>query len=306
MLLRLLNPSRRRYRWPIKLVFLAAILVFVHYPDPRLMVRHARHWSDLGALIDPDEPALGPMVAGVERELEERPGILDRPQDVQRVVQRVVYMRIPYEWDWVTWGCVDYIPTVRETVEQGREDCDGRAVVAASVLRKLGYEAHLVTDGSHMWVRTKSGDSMAPMKTASGRTLVTTAEAGIRIDPRAVLGARALLIDWPKNLAYGAAVFPVLRVAIIAAAVLLVLLPRRPRWAWALIGAALVIGGLFAWRQMCADPWNNSLSGAWLGLSLCGLGGLAAARSGSKPMGGDGRSGGEVPKCRQNQSMQSN
>lgn len=303
MLLKLLNPARRRFRWPIKLGVLAAVLLFVHYPDPQLLVRHARHWSNLGAMIEPEEPALGPIVAEVERELAERPGILDHPQDVQRVVQRVVYMRIPYEWDWVTWGCADYLPTVSEVIAQGREDCDGRAVVAASVLRKLGYDAHLVTDGSHMWVRTPSGDSMAPMETASGRTLVSTAEAGIRIDPRAVLGARALLIDWPKNLAYGAAVFPAPRVAIIAAAALLVLLPRRPGWARVVVGAALMIGGLVAWRQLCADPWDNSLRGAWLGLTMCSVGGLIAGRSGRRERPDDGRSGREVPKSGSKQSM---
>jgi hypothetical protein len=295
VLLRLLNPARRRCRWPIKAAFLGAVFLLVLYPDPRLLLRHARHWSNLSAMIEPDEPALQPIVAHVESVLVGEPGLRDDPREVLRAVERVVYNRIGYEWDWVTWGCADYLPTVAETIAKGREDCDGRAVVAASALRKLGYEAHLVTDGSHLWVRTTEGEAMAPMATASGRTLVSTTSRGTSLDPFAVLGASALLIDWPKNIAYGVAVFPVGRTAICAAAVWLVLLPRRPRPGAAVLGAALFAAALWTWRAACWDPWDNSLAGAWAGLGLAAAGAFAAGRrrphevahAGTSPNGGE-------------------
>ncbi|MBX3406733.1 MAG: hypothetical protein KF869_08210 [Phycisphaeraceae bacterium] len=280
MLLRLLNPARRRYRWPIKIAFLAAVLLLTCYPDPRLLVRHIRHWSDLSAMIEPDEPALGPIVGHVEFALACVPGSRDDPREALRIVEQVVYQHILYEWDWVTWGCADYLPTVAETIDKGREDCDGRAVVAASVLRRLGYEAHLVTDGSHLWVRTREGEAMAPMTTASGRTLISTSGEGTRVDPLAIFGAGGLLVDWPKNIAYGVAVFPIGRTAICAAAVLLVLLPRRPRVRWALVAASMFAGALWMWRAACWDPWDNSLWGAWAGLGLAASGVWVAARSG--------------------------
>jgi hypothetical protein len=184
--------------------------------------------------------------------------------------------RIPYSWDWDNWGCVDYLPTAAEVVERGREDCDGRAVIAASILRNLGYDAQLVTDGSHMWVSTSEGATMSPVATASGRTLVTTNQAGSRFDPLAIIGVRSLLIDWPKNLAFGVAVFPIGRVSVIAAAAMVCLFPVRPstmRAAAALLAVAVAVA---VWRWMCVDPWNNSLLGAWAGIGIASCGILLA------------------------------
>ncbi len=268
-MLRLLNPNRRRLRWPLKLAFLAAVIVFTLYPDPRLLVRHVRHWSDVNSMIEPEEPAILPLVAEVNRRLAGEPEAWNNPPRVLKMVQDVVCTAIPYAWDWENWGCMDYLPTAAEVIRRGEEDCDGRAVVAASVLRKLGYESSLITDGSHVWVRTSVGETMSPVITSSGRTLVTTSSSGkASFDPLALVGVKALLVDWPKNFAYGAAVFPLARMAIIAAAVLFCLFPPKPA-VWKASAALLAAAcALFTWRTLCSDPWNNSLGGAWAGLAF--------------------------------------
>lgn len=301
MLIRTLNPPRRRFRWPLKATFLGLVVLFTLYPNPLLLARHVRHWSDIAAMIEPDEPALLPMLAEVNRRLAGEPEAWNDPPRVLEVVQHVVCSQIDYAWDWENWGCVDYLPTVAETIHRGREDCDGRAVVAASILQRLGFESSLITDGSHVWVRTSAGETMSPVPTSSGRTLVTTNAAGkSAFDPFALLGGHALLIDWPKNLAYGAAVFPATRLAIIVAAVLLCLLPPRPSVFKVVAAIFAAAGALIAWRMLCSDPWNNSLGGAWAGLAMSLLSVvLAWGRRGappehSRPPGGnDGRA--EIP-----------
>jgi hypothetical protein len=269
VLIRSLNPAQRRFRWPLKVTFLGLVVLFTLYPNPVLLTRHVRHWSDIAAMIEPDEPALLPMLAEVNRRLACEPEAWNDPPRVLEVVQDVVCSQIDYAWDWENWGCVDYLPTVAETIRRGREDCDGRAVVAASILQRLGFESSLITDGSHVWVRTSAGETMSPVPTMSGRTLVTTNSAGeSAFDPFALLGGHALLVDWPKNFAYGAAVFPVARLAIIVAAMLLCLFPPRPSVVRAAASLVAAAGALLTWRTLCSDPWNNSLAGAWAGMAL--------------------------------------
>lgn len=275
--LSLLNPRHRRIRWPLKSVFLGVVLLFVLYPNPLFLIRHVRNWSDLGAMVAPEEPMLRPLVAEVEQRLAERSIMAGDAKEVLRVVEETVYERIRYAWDWETWGCADYLPTAAETIARGYEDCDGRAVVAASILRKLGHEAQLVTDGSHMWVWTSAGQAMSPMETASGRKLVTTSSEGTSFDPFALIGVRAALIDWPKNLGFGAAVFPPIRLGAIGLAVLLCWWPPRPSWARVFASVGFAAGALIAWRMACSDPWNNSLPGAWSGIASGMLGIIAAA-----------------------------
>ncbi len=279
MLLEPLNPRSRLLRWPLKAAFVTTVTLLVCYPNPARLASHLAHWSDPGSLIEPDEPSLAPLAEEVEQYLLR----FATPPDagvVLDAVQHLVTERIQYAWDWDTWGCCDYLPTVAETMQRGREDCDGRAVVAASILRKLGYESRLMTDGSHMWVWTASGETMDPMPTASGRTLLRTTETGTKVDLLAVIGVRALLVDWPKNLAYGAAVFPPARVGLIAAAIVLCWFRSRPGLLNLGGGLGLMVSGLYAWRHLCDDPWNNSLPGAWLGIGLCLLALGVASMSG--------------------------
>jgi hypothetical protein len=167
--------------------------------------------------------------------IEELRPLVDRaPNDraVLRLVERRVNGAVPYSFDWETWGVVDYLPSVGEAIAAGREDCDGRAVVAASLLRKLGYEAELAWDGAHMWVWTPRGEAMSPNAVATVRATADGRKydwSGIRIVPRA--------------LAFGLGVFPLIRELIVLVAVWLVLLHPGIGWARAIgTGVSLVLG----------------------------------------------------------------
>jgi hypothetical protein len=113
------------------------------------------------------------------------------------IVESYVYRKIPYKWDWETWGMADYLPTVTEAIEMGYEDCDGRAVVAASILTHFGYDAKIVTDFTHVWVKTEHGEAMGPGK----KKAVVATETGLEVRMDA-------LAQLPRALAYGIAVFP--------------------------------------------------------------------------------------------------
>ena len=144
------------YRIPIKLAILGFTVLFVCFPYPGRLVRHVTRWQSPNTLIEPNAPALEPLVAAL------RPQITAdmEPKEVLKTVEKFVYKEISYDWDWNTWGMADYIPTVAEAIAKGREDCDGRAVVAASLLARLGYDAAIVTDFAHVWVKTEHGETM--------------------------------------------------------------------------------------------------------------------------------------------------
>ena len=193
-------------RWPLKLAAFMVVVVLVLYPKVWLLPRWVGRLHDMNATLQPDHPALGELAEMVRA----RGGEGRSAVETLRVVQQVVYERIPYAWDWDVWGVVDYLPTTAEVLQKGREDCDGRAVLAASLLRRLGYQAWLVSDIKHTWVATPGGETMSPGR---GQKTFEGGEGGTRMR---VTGAA--LVNLGRSLTYGIAVFPLTRELIILAA----------------------------------------------------------------------------------------
>ncbi len=254
----MLNRLRWPVRLPIKWTIFALATVAVCFPNPALLVRHFRHWQDPEALIEPDTPTLQPLWE------ELRPQLHDDlpPGEVLELVERFVYKAIPYEWDWNTWGTADYLPTVAEAIRMGKEDCDGRAVVAASLLRRSGIEAQLVSDFAHVWVQTDHGEIMGP----GGRKAIIATPDG----PRFRLGA---LGELPRALAFGVAVFPWPREAILLAVMWLLMLRPGGGAARALSGLALLITALVCLRWGGRGFRQPILWLQWSGVA-CAIGGF--------------------------------
>jgi hypothetical protein len=229
----ILHRSGWYFRWPAKLLVLGLTILLVCFPYPGRTWTHFQRWRAPNELIEPDAPELAPLLEEVRERIPEG---ADAPRTL-KVVERYVYERLPYAWDWETWGMSDYIPTVHEALAMGREDCDGRAVVAASMLAKLGFESQLVTDFAHVWVKTERGETMSPGK----RVAVVATDKGLQVQPGMVKQA----LD---GLAYGTSVFPVHRQAIIMAMIWFLLLSPRIRWWAALFGAVLLIDGWLVLR----------------------------------------------------------
>ena len=254
-----LNRLRWPARWPIKWALLGLTVLVVCFPNPSRLIRHVRHFSNPNALIEPNAPAMQPMVDELRATLTEELA----PSDALKRIERFVYEKIPYEWDWNTWGSADYLPTVTEVIEMGKEDCDGRAVVAASLLRRFGFEAHLVNDLAHMWVRTDYGDTMSPGK----KPFIVATDDG----PQLHLDA---LVQLPKALAYGIAVFPARREMIVLTMMWLLLLRPGGGATRGAVGLVLLVTGLFVIRGGSSDYWNPTPWMQWAGLVGLGAGGL--------------------------------
>ncbi|MBU0618174.1 MAG: hypothetical protein KKI02_10690, partial [Planctomycetes bacterium] len=201
-------------------------------------------------------------------------------EETLQVVQEAVCERIPYAWDWEVWGVCEYLPTVGEVFEQGREDCDGRAVVAASLLKRMGYDAWLVSDLLHVWVATPDGETMSP--TGGEKTLVGT-DAGTQ----ATISAR-LIQNLGRGLSYGVAVFPLIRELIILATLcVLTMQPWSSPWR-RVAGCAMLLIALEvlrgAGRAAAVDGHTLDGVGSGVGVALA-VGGcvILAVRAGRPP-----------------------
>jgi hypothetical protein len=177
----------------VKWALLALVSIVVLYPHLGLLLRQVQHLRDVESLIQPELPEL----AAMNREIDAQLATNTLRRDEFKAVERYVYQRVPYKYDWINWGNLDYWPTTAEVLERRREDCDGRAVLAASLLRARGFKtAHIVANLNHVWVAVDKTELMGPQKEKNlrrvgGRTVVTL--PGLRT----WLGSVAMISEFP-------------------------------------------------------------------------------------------------------------
>lgn len=255
-------------RWLLKTFVFAVIVALVLYPKVWLLPTWITRLQNLNSVLQPDYPDL----ATLERLVRARVADDRSWKALRAAVERTVCEQIPYAFDWDTWGVMDYLPTVAEVFAKGREDCDGRAVVAASLLRRMGYQAWLATDLKHMWVVTPEGDLMAP---GEGDKTLAAGETGTRarLSPETVA-------NLGRALAYGVGVFPLGRELIIALALWAVALHPGLSGRRRILGCLLLGGALAMLRlsgpaaqglaEMPGLVWGGAAAGVagWLMLVL--------------------------------------
>lgn len=252
------------FRWPVKWAAFLAVTFLVLFPHPSLLVRHINHMRNMDGLPDPSEPALRGVSARFDAYLAQKAVKTSDPTVLLEQVNTFVRHEIPYSWDWDVWGVVDYVPTVAEVIAKGTEDCDGRAVLAAALLRAKGIPARLVGDTRHMWVSTPVGETMDPL----GPPIIQSQNGKFEI-------RWSGLIDLGPP-AFGISVFPLGRELIILAAAWVLLLPWRVDRRSALLALGLLVQGLIIIRRAGTDPihpWTGGIVLGMLSLALP-IGGL--------------------------------
>lgn len=163
------------WRWSLKIGLFVVVLFFVLNPNPVLFLQQLFIYANVEQLIQTD-------FAGLEdanREIDAQLPANATTHDEFLAVQRYVYEKIPYAYDWDNWGNVDYWPTAAQVWQRKREDCDGRAVLAVSILRSRGFpEATLAGNFRHIWVTVGDEGLMSPDKEQNlrrehGKTIIT-------------------------------------------------------------------------------------------------------------------------------------
>jgi hypothetical protein len=140
-------------RWFAKCVFFIVLVAVVLNPDLRRAAKQLRHTLAPEALIQTNFPGLLGINRGVDRMWKDRGGA------EAKTVEQFVLRNVRYASDYDTWNNIEYWPTAEECWSRGQEDCDGRAVLAVSILRSRGYEsAKLVVGLQHMWIRVNENE----------------------------------------------------------------------------------------------------------------------------------------------------
>jgi len=254
----------RRWRWPAKMLVLLTAAVLTLYPAVWLVPVHIRHLRNPNALLDPEHPGL----AHLEERARAAAGADPTPRALRRAVEDTVYEAVPYAWDWETWGVMDYLPTVDQVLRKGREDCDGRAIVAASLLRRMGQPAWLASDLVHMWVVTPAEELMGP---GLGPKTFVADERGARVTVN-----WGLLKNLGRAFSFGVAVFPLGRELVLLGAVCLTALHPWSSRLRRVVGCALLTAALVTLRSVgnAGGGWAPVSPLAWVGVLMAVVGWL--------------------------------
>lgn len=143
----------------LKSAIFVVVLIIVLFPNPILLVKQIYTYTHLDSLIQTTFPEMEHINQELDAIL---PSNATRQQEFQ-MIQRYVYQHIPYMYDWHNWGNADFWPTAEQVWQRQREDCDGQAVLAASILRARGFEsARLMGNIRHIWVAVDEEELMSP------------------------------------------------------------------------------------------------------------------------------------------------
>lgn len=156
-----MNPTLRKklfrpavlFRWMIKGVFFASLVVVVLNPDLKRALVQIDHTLHPERLIQTNFPGLDSINRAIDRMMVKKGG--SEPKQVERFVLR----NVRYVNDYENWNNIEYWPTAEQVWERRQEDCDGRAVLAVSILRSRGFEsAKLVVGLQHMWIQVDENE----------------------------------------------------------------------------------------------------------------------------------------------------
>ena len=74
------------------------------------------------------------------------------PDDPQQIENAVLTRIVPYGLPWDVYGVPWYYPTPAEVLAAGKGDCQGRAVVLASLFKAKGIPFTFSASFDHIWV----------------------------------------------------------------------------------------------------------------------------------------------------------
>jgi len=143
----------------VKSGMFSLVVLFVHFPDPSLLAKQIGHLLHPERLIQTDFAGIAEINREIDASLPPNPTRADE----LRATERFVDLNVTYDFDWNVWGNADYWPTAAEVWAKRKEDCDGQAVLAASILRSRGFgTATLAGNITHVWVVVDKDELMSP------------------------------------------------------------------------------------------------------------------------------------------------
>jgi len=126
-------------------------------PNPLAWPNQINHRIALSETIQPDNPQIDILNSKFEifyaNEFVPLSSYPTNPVELEiYAVGRFVRHEITFSQDINNYLSWDYRPSISEVLERGSDDCDGIAIVTASLLTLRGYDSYVVIGKWHAWV----------------------------------------------------------------------------------------------------------------------------------------------------------
>ncbi|MFX0200201.1 MAG: hypothetical protein ACFFCW_29125 [Candidatus Hodarchaeota archaeon] len=115
--------------------------------------------TQLTSLLDTKNPDIRALNADFEQFLQDSEQIVktrDQFSSLEvfevNMVEIFTYLRVKHKSDTMQYLTIDHLPTISEVMQTGVDDCDGRAILAATLLISRGYDAWVLANPWHYWV----------------------------------------------------------------------------------------------------------------------------------------------------------
>jgi predicted transglutaminase-like cysteine proteinase len=139
----------------LKTLIFGMLAAVILNPNLRLAVKQIHHTLYPESLLQSNFPSCRVINERIDGLVADDAG---RQPEI-KLIEKFVCRNIRYVSDYENWSNAEYWPTAEEAWSRGREDCDGRAVLAVSILRSRGYRsAKLVVGLQHMWVTVNANE----------------------------------------------------------------------------------------------------------------------------------------------------
>lgn len=146
-------------RWTAKSLGFCLLSFLVLNPNLKRLLLQVRHTFAPESLLQSNFAELDE----INRQIDQLKAQSPRRSEV-KIIEKFVLKSIRYVSDYQTWGNMDYWPTAEEVWQRRQEDCDGRAILAVSILRSRGYQsAKLAISLDHMWAEVNSHEKQCEM-----------------------------------------------------------------------------------------------------------------------------------------------
>jgi hypothetical protein len=141
-------------------VFLTSIYIFTGFtPDPLAWPNQVYNRMVITNTIQPENPQIEQLEREFEEFLKVDTILVNRSYEERelRSLETFINSKIPYVTDFNNYFAWEHFPTISDVLERG-DDCDGIAIVAASLLIRRGYDCYIVNGKWHSWIEVNLGE----------------------------------------------------------------------------------------------------------------------------------------------------
>ena len=150
------------YKIIIKLSILSLLLTFFVVilggsMNPLIWKQQFERRLNPKVLLEPNSPSIKSLNDGFEESYDYIVSLTEEDfvfldELIIEISNIYVQSQISYKGDISNYHSIDHLATTSEILKRGADDCDGQAILIASLLRYRGYDAYVVFGYSHVWV----------------------------------------------------------------------------------------------------------------------------------------------------------